>query len=175
MSRSIARKCLLIVVALGASGVLLHRELSDALVVRGDGALYRARPDDALHYYRRALWMDPQDGVAVDRLAFVALLSGDVRSRHDAVAICTTWLAAHPADTIVRLDRAQLQRRLGHADAARSDFELAGFQSADASALTFAGFIALRRGDRAAARRDFSAALRIAPRFRVALRGLART
>jgi tetratricopeptide (TPR) repeat protein len=170
-----ARTCLLIGVALGVSGVLLHGQLSDALVVRGDGALYRARAGDALGYYRRALWMDPEDGVAIDRLAFVALLSGDVRTRVDAVAICSAWLVRHPADTAVRLDRAQLLRRLGQPDAARRDFEIAGFHSADPSALAFAGFIALRRGDRQAAKRDFTAALHLAPGFTVARRGLART
>lgn len=171
---SALRRCLVAAFALLVSAGIFHRQIADALVIRGDEMLYRSRPADALHYYRRALWFDGDDGVAVDRFAFAASLSGDRADLREAVACATRYLAGNAGDAVARMDRAMIYRRLGRAAEALDDFATTGIQTRDPRALSFAGFEAAALGDRGRARSLWQAALAVAPAFPAARHALQR-
>jgi tetratricopeptide (TPR) repeat protein len=161
--------------AIGAAAILLHGQLADALVMRGDERLYRAQPSRALAYYQRALWLDPTDAVAVDRLLFVATTIRDRDALRVGIARASTYLARRPNDNVVRMDRAMAFRAIGQPARALEDFARVGRDARDVRALAFAGFAALAIGRPREARAYWRAALTLAPQFVVARHALARS
>lgn len=168
------RRLMLALVGIAASACLLHAQLADALVMRGDALLYRGHAAAALERYARAAWIDPDDGVAVDRFVFTAMSAHRPQTMHEAARLATAYLARHRGDRIVLMDRAMTYRALGEIHGALSDFAELGRCCSDPRALTFAGYAALAIGQRARAAGFWRAALVLAPRFPAALHGLAR-
>lgn len=169
-----SRRCVLAACALALSALIFRSQIADALVVRGDEALYRSRTRDALAYYSRAVWFDRDSGVAVDRFAFVAMASRDAVALPIAVAIASGYLRRHGRDGVVLMDRAMAYRTLGDARAALTDFIAAANAQKDARAYAFAGDEARRTGDRHLARTMWRAALALSPGLPIAAHGLAR-
>ncbi|MEO6835921.1 MAG: hypothetical protein ABI231_08455 [Candidatus Tumulicola sp.] len=157
------------------SACLLRTQLADALVVRGDGCLYRARPSLALQYYRRALWLDANDGTAVDRFVFVAMTLREGGALRDGIAVASRYLERNPDDDVVRMDRAMAYRATGRPAQAVTDFATVGRRTKDARALTFAGFAAEEIGQRDRARAFWHSAVAIDPGFPAAQHALTRS
>lgn len=168
------RRLVLTAVAIAIAGVIVRGQLADALVVRGDEFLYRARPSTALRYYRRALWFDARSGIAVDRFLFVALTTRTADALHAGIAIASNYLTRNPRDDVVLMDRAMAYRAVGRPELALADFESVGERRKDSRALTFAGFAAQAVGQTARARVLWKAALSVAPGFPPAKRALER-
>jgi tetratricopeptide (TPR) repeat protein len=168
------RRTTVALVAVALSAAIVRPQLADALVVRGDEYLYRAQPSRALGYYARALAIDAGDGAAADRFAFVAMMLHDRAAIAEALRVTSAYLQLHPGDTTVRLDRAMAFRADGNASGALADFSLAGAQTGDARALTFAGYAAKVLGKQSLARRLWSSALAVNHNFTPAARALER-
>jgi len=163
MTRS--RRFLLAAIALGAAFVLFHGQLAAALVTRGDDALRGGDTDAAIRLYRRAMALDPASTVAADRLAFHLALRHDRAQAQLAVAVATRALSAHVAEPALYVDRAFAELQLRAWRHAERDFDRAGLLAHDARYEHFAGRMALRSGDRAAAKRYLLRALADDPGF----------
>lgn len=168
------RRVALALVAVSLSSILLHRQIAEALVVRGDEFLYRAHPNVALRYYRRALAFDRSSSPALDRLLFVAMTVRDRETLRDGVARAQSFLLEHPGDDTIRLDRAMAYRTLGDFARAWSDFAVAGYRLRDPRALTLGGFAAKSARLNGQALRLWRSALALVPEFPAALHALAR-
>ena len=168
------RRAALILFGMTASVLLLRAQLADALVARGDEFLYRSQPERALQYYSRALALDAASPRAVDRFLFVATTARNRVAMHDGIARATYYLAHHPGDDVVRMDRAMAFRATGDFAHAASDFAVVGFHGRDARALTFAGFSARAAGQSLRAARLWRSALALEPKFPPALHALQR-
>jgi len=168
------RRVALALAAVAVSSVLLHRQVADALVVRGDEFLYRARAKAALCYYRRALWLDRSSSPALDRLLFVAMTIRDRAALRDGIARAKSYLLANPGDDTVRLDRAMAYKLLGESARAWKDFAVAGYRLRDPRALTLGGYEAKAAGLDVQALRLLRSALVLAPEFPPALHALTR-
>jgi tetratricopeptide (TPR) repeat protein len=165
MNAGVLRRLLLATTGIAVAAVALRGSVADALVVRGDEFLYKGSQARALRYYGRALWMDPLDGTAVDRVAFVATMSGNADDLRNAIRMASEYLVLVPQDDRVRMDRAMAYRRVGEKARALSDFAIVGRRDKDARALTFAGFAAADLGELQCARAFWMAALSLAPEF----------
>lgn len=166
-------------IALALCGVLiaayvLRPQISDALVLRGDERLYRGRAVDATRYYRRAIDVDPSDGVAVDRYVFAAVGLRRAKLVHDAIDRATRYLRLKPGDDVVRMDRAMALRAVGDWGGALADFARVGIREHDATALTLAGYAALARHQPLRAAQFWKAALSIDDDFVAARHALRR-
>lgn len=169
---TIWRRLMLAAIGIAASAIVLRPELSAALVVRGDDMLYRADSAAALSFYRRAFLLDGNNAVAVDRYVFVSMITHRKRKIEDGITIASRYLAKHAFDPIVVMDRAMCERLLHDDRAAEKDFARVGRTRRDPRALVFAGYAALRRGDRQAALGYWHNALLISRRYVPALRAL---
>lgn len=169
-----SRRVLLALAALGAAGVLFHAQLATAVVTRGDDALRTGDVQAAIRFYGRAAWLDPRSVVAADRLAFHLALRHDRLGAQRAVAVATTAIAAVAAEPALFADRAFAEVQLRRWRAAERDFARAGVLAHDARYEHFAGRMALRSADGAAARRYALLALADDPGFAPA-RALLRT
>ena len=169
-----ARRIALAIAAVAVSGILLRGQMAQALVVRGDEFLYRSDSKSALRYYRRALRFDATNGVALDRLLFVATVLRDRAGMRGGVERAARYLERRPDDDVIRMDRAMACRALGEDSIAWADFEIVGYRMRDARALTLAGFAARAIAREAAARRLWHAALALAPEMPAASHALAR-
>jgi len=172
--RSAGRRLILSLTGIAIAACLLRAQLADALVMRGDGLLYRGNLTGAMQRYERAVWIDPDDGVAVDRYAFVALSTHRRIEMIDGVRVASAYLRRHASDGTVRMDRAMTYRALGETRRALADFREVGHCCADVRALTFAGYAALALGERKQAASLWRAALALSPNFVAARHGLAR-
>ncbi len=147
------RRGLVAACALLIAAVLLRVPIAEALVVRGDGNLYRSDLPAAMAHYRRALFFDGESVNAADRLLFVAAMrhrpAEIVLALHDTQAI----MARHSNARLLS-DRALCFLVLRRYDAAYSDFAAAAKIDRSANTLTFAGFAA-RRMNRIAEARHF--------------------
>lgn len=168
-----ARSSLLIAIACVVTVLLAHRQLSAALVARGDALAY-AGSSRALDMYRRALIFDAANAVAVDRLAFRALLSHDPRRMREAVRMTSNVLRSRAGAWELRMDRALCLQMLGRYDAALSDFEATGQSQRDPQALLFAAIDARKLHRTMQAHRLLVAALVADAHFEPARRALAR-
>jgi tetratricopeptide (TPR) repeat protein len=143
----------LIGLAIAVSAVLLHAQMSSALVARGDELLVRGDDAHARVMYVRAMLFDRSNVDAVDRYVFSAVAAHNHQLLEDSVKVAGAYLRANPSAVIVRFDRAlafQVLRKYGPAAA---DFGQVGSSNHDVVALTFAGIDAWRAGNlRAAAR-----------------------
>lgn len=168
------RRFALAAIALGIAAWVVRGQVADALVTRGDEWLYRAMPGRALQYYRRAVWLDAGDAAAVDRFAFAAALLRDGRESEESIAFSTAYIARHPGDAVVRMDRAMAERAIGQTRRALADFAAVGMEKHDPRALVFAGHAARMLGERSYARDLLIAALALQPDMPAARHELAR-
>jgi tetratricopeptide (TPR) repeat protein len=151
--------------ALGMAFVLFHGQLATAVVTRGDDALRSGDVNTAVRLYMRALTLDSHSTVAADRLAFHLALRHDRHDAGAAVAIATKALAANASEPALFADRAFAELQLRSWSAAERDFDRAGRLAGDPRYEHFAGRMALRSGDRKAARRYARRALADDPAF----------
>ena len=158
--------------ALLAAAMLFRPQVSTAVVTRGDEFLYRSDLAGARKYYARAILIDPNNGVAVDRLAFFGMQLRTPASLQSSLAVTEAYLAKHPDDANVRADRGLCLQILKRYRLAAREFAIAASQAHDARYYTFAGWDALRSGDRTAARKFWQLALNAQPQFSPALGAL---
>lgn len=111
--------------ALAISGALFRPQLSDALVVRGDELLFKNSRAQALARYARALAIDPDNGIAADRFAFVSLQSHTPEALAGAARTAQTYLRRHPRDAELLGDLALCMLAERNVAEARRDFERA--------------------------------------------------
>jgi tetratricopeptide (TPR) repeat protein len=163
-----ARRLACAIVAIAAADVLFHAQLADALVTRGDDAFRNGDVAGALRAYDRATRIDPRSEIAADRLAFFLTLRHDRDSAARAVAIASVALAARPDDAALAADRGFAEMQLRRWNDAERDFAAAGLRGRDARYDHLAARMALRRGDRGAARAYAARAIAADPAFRPA-------
>ena len=168
------RSFALVIVALAIATLLLHRQISSALVARGDALAYVGSAAHAGALYARAVWFDRDNGVAVDRLAFRAVLSSDRNDLDTALAVSDAYLDRHPADVAVRMDRALCFQREHAFARAEADFIAVGRRTRDPRALMFAALDARALHHPALARSLLALAVRVDATFLPARRALAR-
>jgi len=169
------RRLALAAIGIAASALLLRPQLSEALVTRGDDFAYRGNLYRSAEMYHRALWWDPDNEVAADRIAFNALLV----HRHDvasnAIATTTVFLSRHGTSSTILMDRALLLQIAHRYREAERDFAVVGREMRDPRALTFAGFAAYHAGAIDRARQHWRDAMAIDPAFVLARRAMKRT
>jgi tetratricopeptide (TPR) repeat protein len=137
--------------------MLFRPQLSLAVVSRGDEFLYRGRMERAVDYYARAISLDANSDVAVDRYAFFRTQLHDEGAIRACLAVADRFLAHHE-DPTIRADRALCNLRAHKYGQASNDFARAGYALHDSGYLTFAGWAALHAGDTGAARALWRAA-----------------
>jgi tetratricopeptide (TPR) repeat protein len=163
------RRFAIAAIALTAACLLFRSQIAQALVVRGDDFMYRGQPLQALSHYARAVSLDADLGIAVDRYVFVSMQRHDPASLRSGIYTADAYLARNPRDATVMADRAMCYLAERHFRAARRDFELAARASSEARDYVFAGWAALRSGDSSGARALWRQALRIESRYEPAL------
>jgi tetratricopeptide (TPR) repeat protein len=169
-----ARRMALAIVAIAMTALVMHVPLSYALVQRGDDLLYQGNATRALAFYARALVFDADNAVAVDRYAFVAMtLRGRPALRH-AINMADRLLESDAANAVVRMDRALCEWKLDAAQQAEVDFARVARERRDARAYVFAGYAALRAGNRRQAVLWWKNALRLRASYEPAERALRR-
>lgn len=158
--------------ALSLSAAILHAQIADALVLRGDALLYRHQMQHAKELYRRALLFDASSPAGADRFVFVAMQQRTLRSLAEAIDVATQYLRRQPSNVTIRGDRA-LCYLIEHRYArALTDFENLARAGHDPRSAVFAGWSALHAGERALAFVWWKRALRWAPSYRPALDAL---
>ena len=155
------RRLALSALALMVSALLLRGQISSAIVLRGDQEAYVGHDAHANALYLRALYVDPHNAVAVDRFAFGTLSGHRPRMMRRGILVASRYLIQTPRDATVLMDRALLEEALGHFADAERDFGRVALLRASAQAYTFAGFAALRAGDRKGAVAYWHGAARI--------------
>ena len=145
--------------------VLFHGQLAAAVVTRGDDALRNGDMNAALRLYNRAMKLDPRSPVAADRLAFHLALRHDRTNARAAVAIATRALTSNPVEAALFVDRAFAELQLRDWRGAEHDFDRAGALAHDPRYEHFASRMALRSGNRFAAKRYARRALADDPAF----------
>ncbi len=153
--------------ALGVAALLLHAQLADALVTRGDDAFRAGDHEGAINAYERARLLDPWSSVAADRLAFQLALRHDVVAARRAVRIATAGLGGGPSVPLYA-DRAFAELELRDLVDAERDFGAAGLLGRDPRYDHLAARTALQRGDRRAAIRFARHATSLDPKFQPA-------
>jgi tetratricopeptide (TPR) repeat protein len=168
------RRAAIAAVSLALGAVLFHGSVASALVTRGDDLLRAGDLDGAIRSYVRAGRLDPRLASAADRLAFVLTMR---RARGDAgraLDAADAALRFAPHDPALLADRALAGMRLARWRAAERDFAEASRAARDPRYAHFAAHMALRAGDRVAARRHLRDALRIDARYAPARAALGR-
>jgi tetratricopeptide (TPR) repeat protein len=143
---------------------LFHGQIADALVTRGDDAFRAGDLAAAIRSYERALRLDRRSTIAADRFAFFLALQHDPLDARRAIAVASQALRAEPTASIFA-DRGFAEMQLGRWRDAERDFASAGTLGHDARYDHLAARMALRRGDRIAARNDAAKALAVDPTF----------
>lgn len=151
MKRSGARRVCVAGAAVLIAGLLLHRQLSLAVVSRGDEFLYRGRTDRAVAYYARAMALDRDSDVAVDRYAFFRFEMRDAGAIPACLEAAGEFLSKRD-DPTIRADRALCNLRKHRYHQAALDFRQAGYALHDSRYLAFAGWAELHAGNRRGAR-----------------------
>lgn len=172
--RPVIRRFCTALAAVAASCVLFRAQIAEALVVRGDEYLYANHPQAALERYRRASIADPDFEPAADRYVFVSLEMHTRSSLREGMRVATEYLAHNPDDPALLADRALCLLRAGRYRSARADFERSARFAPAPQTLIFAGWVALRSGDKRAARAFWNRALLEDPRSSAARVALAR-
>jgi tetratricopeptide (TPR) repeat protein len=160
-----ARRLLVAGVALGMAYTLFHGQLAAAVVTRGDDALRAGDVDAAIRLYSRAAGLDPRSTVAVDRLACHLALRHERDGARAAVAIASRALDSGAVEPALFVDRAFAELQLRAWRDAERDFDRAGTLAHDPRYEHFAGRMALRSGNRTAAKRYARRALADDPNF----------
>lgn len=169
---TVLRRLSVAAVAVAIAAIMLRPQLSMTATLRGDEFAALGQTARSSAAYERALVLDPENGVAVDRLLTAAVLHDRELLREEIVR-ATIYLHAH-SDVRVLEDRAlayQVSQRFSEAAA---DFTAVGRRGHDARALTFAAFDVRRLGDTYRANALLREALRVDPAFRPARRALRR-
>jgi tetratricopeptide (TPR) repeat protein len=162
------RRFALAVASLLVAYALLRPVVATAVVARGDQFLMRADLTGASRYYMRALRVDSDCEVAVDRYLFSQLqMRGDDALR-GASRIADMYLRSHASASRIRLDRALVLWARGADTAAASDFMRVAGEARDFRYYALAAHAALRAGDRSLARAAFAQALQLEPRYAIA-------
>jgi len=169
-----SRRLTLAAIGIGVSALLLHSQLSESLITRGDEYAYRGNLHRSSEMYHRALWLDPNNEIAVDRIAFNALLTHHRDMASNAIATITAFLSQHAASSTILMDRAMLLQIARRYRAAEHDFAVVGREMRDPRALTFAGFAAYHVGAVQRARQHWRDAIAIDPAFVPARRAMER-
>jgi tetratricopeptide (TPR) repeat protein len=159
------RRLLLAGLTLALAFVLFHGQLAAAVVTRGDDALRGGDLSTALRLYSRAVALDPHSPVAADRLAFHLALRHDRQNARAAVAVASRALSINASEPGLFVDRAFAEVQLRDWHASERDFDRAGALAHDPRYEHFAGRMALRSGDRLAAKRYARRALVDDPAF----------
>jgi tetratricopeptide (TPR) repeat protein len=160
-----SRRLILAGASLGLALALFHAQLAAAVVTRADDALRAGDVDTAIRLYERAARLDPHSIVAADRLAFHLALRHDPAGARAAVVVATRALAANAGEPALFADRAFAELQLRAWRDAERDFDRAGALAHDPRYEHFAGRMALRAGDRDAAKRYAHRALADDPSF----------
>lgn len=166
--RSRLRRCAMVAFALAVSAFCLRAQVAQALVVRGDEFIYRNEPGQALKRYARAIAIDPASQTAADRYIFISMM---LHRRSDATAGITAanrFLRHAPRNAEILFDRAMCLLAVHRYRQAERDFSASAFVSHDARSYVFAGWAALRAGERERARSLWRSALVVQPGFRPA-------
>lgn len=174
MMTATLRRLSLIIIAIAVSAALLHRELSSALVWRGDTLAYWGDSASARGAYRRALFFDSSNGVAADRLVFSEAISHVPMLLRDGASDASAFLRGAPSNDSVRFDRALCYQKLGDLALAAADFEAVGNHARSVRALMFAALDRGRLGERRRSRSLLRLALMQDPQFAPARDALAR-
>lgn len=151
---------------------MLHKQISSALVTRGDEWLARGDYQTAFTYFRRALIIDGDSSDAADRIVF---FSGQIRSREalrDAIDQANAFLAHHPADRRIRVDRAFCFHSARELSKAADDFGAVARSARDPELFTLAAWDRYHSGGKARAISLLREALAITPRYQPALHAL---
>ena len=156
------------VIAVAMSAVILHAQVSSALVTRGDELQFRGLTQRSMDMYSRALIFDPRNLVAADRYAFGAMMRHDRPALERCEKLTGGALAIAPRDLTIRFDRALCEHRLGHFGDAAKDFAEVGLEREDPRALLFAA-IDLHRVHSRRARWMVRRAAAVRPAYRPAI------
>ena len=127
-----------------ASGVF-RSQVAQALVVRGDDFMYRGNRQSALKHYARAVVMDPDLSVAVDRYVFVSMEAHTAAAVRSGILTANAFLSRHPTDATVHADRALCYLTLRRYAAAMQDFEIAAHFSGSSQYRIAARMLSHRR------------------------------
>jgi hypothetical protein len=119
--------------------------------------------------------LDPNSEVAVDRFVFFGIQERSAEVLNESAAVASSYIATHPEDGLVRVDRALCFEILKRHGAAATDFAIAASRLHSAKYYTFAGWARYRAGDRREARMLWNSALSIQRAYRPALRALQKT
>lgn len=169
--RRTGRQALVVAFACTVSGLVLRPALSSALVSRGDALTFQGQTRHALAVYSRAIALDGNDAVALDRYLFSALLVHDDGALREAVAAGERYMRRHPQALSVEFDVALDEQRLHRYGAAAAHFEATGSRTHDPAAFVFAA-LDVAASQPARAIRLLHAALRMDPAFAPARRDL---
>jgi hypothetical protein len=135
----------LVGIALAVAAFMARGSVALALVARGDDVLASGNVGAAARYYDRALLVDPRSTDALDRDAFVALMSHD-RSREDrAVKILNARLAIAPNAALL-FDVAAINLHQKSFRAAYTEFAQLATQTGSAFFRSAAGVAARHAG-----------------------------
>jgi tetratricopeptide (TPR) repeat protein len=159
-----ARRLVCAALALASAALLFRGPLADALVTRGDDLLRAGDTAAALRVYARAVAVDPRASVAADRLAFFLALRHDRADALRAITVANAALQQTAAPELFA-DRAFAEMQLQRWRSAAHDFGTAGLLARDARYDHLAGRMALRTGDRVAARAYANQAVATDPGF----------
>ena len=120
----VSRRLILSIVGLAIGGVLLHHVIAVGLVSRGDDVLRAGSSNDAVRYYRRAMWFDPSWRVPVERVTFDMAEVGDRRLIAYGRQVAGAFLARDPTADTIRFDRMTLAIHVRDYSAALADAEI---------------------------------------------------
>jgi hypothetical protein len=137
-ARRFSRRLLIVVVAVGLAALLLHPQISAALVTRGDTLAYWGNTRAAMAEYERALLFDRGNVVAADRYAFDASLTRDPKVMARATSLTESLAETNGGIPELLFDRALCFQRLGNYSVASKEFARAGRALHDPRAMMFA-------------------------------------
>jgi tetratricopeptide (TPR) repeat protein len=172
--RTCIRRLFLALLGIATSAALLRPQLAQSLVIRGDDLAYRGNLSRSMAMYRRAIWFDAKNDTAVDRIAFGALMTHRRADIESGIDTTSEYLAQHPNDAVILMDRGLLLQVIRRYAGAERDFTAVGRRIHDARALTFAGFDAYHAGARKRARALWREAVAFDPNFLPAQRAMRR-
>jgi hypothetical protein len=100
-----SRRCVLALFSTLVAILILRPLIADALCIRGDEFLRSGYPVTAQHYYRLALFSDPDCGTATERFVFASLEIHTRTILAAGVKVADAYLQRHK-DQDIAIDRA---------------------------------------------------------------------
>ena len=138
MTISLARRCALATAGWAIAWALLHPCVANALCARGDEFLRRGDPRSADRYYVRAMRVDPDCAVAVERFTFSSLELRTLDDLRAAIHAADAYLAAHGSNREIETDRALVLWVSGDEPRAAIELRTVGTRAHDARLLRLA-------------------------------------